>query len=113
MKSKVEDSAINVGELKDTIKGLEDTIASNFSISGDVKELMEIVNREFETFVLMSIENRNSFAIETTLRSEITFEQARIAKAYIDKLGQAGVYSGKIVTTIEPGKSFTFNFPVP
>jgi hypothetical protein len=47
-KSKVEDSATNVDKLKDTIKGLEDTIASNFSISGDVKELMEIVNREFE-----------------------------------------------------------------
>jgi peptide-methionine (S)-S-oxide reductase len=33
-------------------------------------------------------------------------EQARIAKAYIDKLGQAGVYSEKIVTTIEPGARF-------
>ena len=48
LKSKVEDGATGVGELKDTIKGLEDTIASNFSISSDVKELMEIVNREFE-----------------------------------------------------------------
>jgi predicted ABC-type ATPase len=43
-------------------------------------EIRKLVNREFEAFVLGSIEKRNSFAIETTLRSEITFEQARIAK---------------------------------
>lgn len=40
----------------------------------------QIVNREFEAFVLGSIERRVSFAIETTLRSDITFEQARLAK---------------------------------
>jgi predicted ABC-type ATPase len=43
-------------------------------------EIRKLVNREFEAFVLGSIETRNSFAIETTLRSEITFEQARRAK---------------------------------
>ena len=32
--------------------------------------------------------------------------QAKVAKAYIDQLGAAGVYSQPIVTTIEPGKSF-------
>ena len=40
----------------------------------------QIVNREFEAFVLGSIERRVTFAIETTLRSDITFEQARLAK---------------------------------
>ena len=47
------------------------------SISSEIRKL---VNREFEAFVLSSIETRNSFAIETTLRSEMTFEQARRAK---------------------------------
>ena len=43
-------------------------------------EIRKIVNHEFEAFVLGSIEKRNSCAIETTLRSDATFEQARIAK---------------------------------
>ncbi|KAF2478242.1 uncharacterized protein BDR25DRAFT_338867 [Lindgomyces ingoldianus] len=34
--------------LRDSFKSLEDTIGSNFSITADVKELMEIVSREFE-----------------------------------------------------------------
>jgi predicted ABC-type ATPase len=50
------------------------------SYVGIPNDTRKIVNREFEAFVLDSIEKRNSFAIETTLRSEITFEQARIAK---------------------------------
>ena len=33
-------------------------------------------------------------------------EQARIAKAYVDQLDQAHAFGGKIVTTIEPGKTF-------
>jgi predicted ABC-type ATPase len=39
------------------------------------------VNREFEAFVQGCIERRTSFAIETTLRSVVTFEQAALAKA--------------------------------
>jgi len=39
------------------------------------------VNREFEVFVQTQIDSGRSFAIETTLRSEVTFEQARMAKA--------------------------------
>ncbi len=38
------------------------------------------VNREFEEFVHGSIRAGASFALETTLRSTITFEQARLAK---------------------------------
>jgi len=44
-------------------------------------ETRRIVNREFEAFVLGSIRDRTGFALETTLRSKIAFEQARIAKA--------------------------------
>ena len=43
--------------------------------------IRKIVNREFEAFVVGCIERGDSFAIETTLRSTVTFEQARIAKA--------------------------------
>jgi len=38
------------------------------------------VNGEFERFVQECIEARQPFAIETTLRSTITFEQAKLAK---------------------------------
>jgi peptide-methionine (S)-S-oxide reductase len=33
-------------------------------------------------------------------------EQARVAKAYVDQLNQAGVFDAAIVTKIEPGRSF-------
>ncbi len=39
-----------------------------------------IVNREFEEFVRANIRSGNSFALETTLRSSITFDQARLAR---------------------------------
>jgi predicted ABC-type ATPase len=38
------------------------------------------VNREFEEFVHGNIRAGASFALETTLRSTITFEQARLAR---------------------------------
>jgi len=38
------------------------------------------VNREFEEFVHVNIRAGTSFALETTLRSTITFEQAKLAK---------------------------------
>src|SRR6266852_4280841 len=39
-----------------------------------------IVNREFEEFIHANIRSGTSFALETTLRSTITFDQARLAK---------------------------------
>ena len=39
-----------------------------------------IVNREFEEFIHANIRSGASFALETTLRSTITFDQARAAK---------------------------------
>jgi predicted ABC-type ATPase len=45
------------------------------------RTIRETVNRQFEIFVRDCIDNRESFAIETTLRSKITFDQASRAKA--------------------------------
>ena len=44
------------------------------------RSVRAIVNREFEEFVHSNIRAGTSFAMETTLRSTITFEQARLAK---------------------------------
>ena len=44
-------------------------------------EIRAIVNKEFEAFVEDHIRNHKSFAIETTLRSDITFRQADQARA--------------------------------
>ncbi|MBI4902734.1 MAG: hypothetical protein HY820_03815 [Acidobacteria bacterium] len=44
-------------------------------------DLRRVVNREFEAFIHSCIARRVSFAIEATLRSKITFDQARLAKA--------------------------------
>ena len=40
------------------------------------------VNREFEIFVRDNIAAHKSFALETTFRSAITFEQAKLAKSF-------------------------------
>ncbi|MBV9036253.1 MAG: zeta toxin family protein [Acidobacteriaceae bacterium] len=44
-------------------------------------EIRRVVNREFEQFVEASIDAEQSFALETTLRSDITFEQAKMAQS--------------------------------
>ena len=51
------------------------------SYLGISKDLREVVNREFEAFVRSCIEKQTSFAIETTLRSTVTFGQLHLAKA--------------------------------
>jgi predicted ABC-type ATPase len=51
------------------------------SYLGITNEIRKAVNPEFETFVRNRIERVESFAIETTLRSDVTFEQARLARA--------------------------------
>jgi len=50
------------------------------SYVGISAQIRQQVNREYEQFVSESIQRRQSFAIETTLRSDVTFEQARLAK---------------------------------
>jgi predicted ABC-type ATPase len=51
------------------------------SYAGISKRIRQQVNREYEDFVINCIQVRASFAIETTLRSHVTFDQARLAKA--------------------------------
>lgn len=51
------------------------------SYHGISQEIRKIVNREFEEFILDHIRHRRSFAIETTLRSQVTFQQADLARA--------------------------------
>ncbi len=46
------------------------------------KEIRAQVNVEFQRWILDHITARKSFAIETTLRSPITFEQARVARKH-------------------------------
>src|ERR1700723_3080763 len=45
------------------------------------RQIRQQVNREYERFVIDCVRRLESFAIETTLRSDVTFEQARLAKA--------------------------------
>jgi predicted ABC-type ATPase len=46
------------------------------------KEIRTQVNLEFQQWIIDHIRARKSFAIETTLRSPITFEQARLARGH-------------------------------
>jgi predicted ABC-type ATPase len=50
------------------------------SYEGISLSVRAVVNREFEQFVHANIEAGTSFALETTLRSTITFEQSRLAR---------------------------------
>jgi predicted ABC-type ATPase len=50
------------------------------SYRGIPQSIRDRVNREFESFVSDCIARRASFAVETTLRSPITFDQATIAR---------------------------------
>jgi dephospho-CoA kinase len=45
-------------------------------------EIRAIVNQELESFIVNHIRDRQSFAYQTTLRTTITYEQARLAKAH-------------------------------
>ncbi len=53
--------------------------------------------------------NRQGADVGTQYRSAIFYaddEQRRVAQAYIDQLDKAGVFSGKIVTSLEPLETF-------
>jgi predicted ABC-type ATPase len=49
------------------------------SYQGIPLSVREVVNREFEEFVNARIRAGTSFALETTLRGKITYEQAKVA----------------------------------
>jgi predicted ABC-type ATPase len=50
------------------------------SFHGISKGIRSQVNLEFQKWILDHISARKSFALETTLRSEVTFEQAQLAR---------------------------------
>jgi predicted ABC-type ATPase len=52
------------------------------SFRGISKEIRSDVNIEFQKWILDHISARKSFALETTLRSDITFEQAQLAREH-------------------------------
>src|SRR5260370_16514698 len=52
------------------------------SFRGISKEIRSQVNVEFQKWILDHISARKSFALETTLRSEVTFEQAHLAREH-------------------------------
>src|SRR5260370_12223529 len=52
------------------------------SFRGISKEIRSQVNVEFQKWILDHISARKSFALETTLRSEVTFEQAQLAREH-------------------------------
>jgi predicted ABC-type ATPase len=54
---------------------------NNGSYQGIPLEIRAVVNKEFEVFVEAHIRDHKSIAIETTLRSDITFRQADHARA--------------------------------
>jgi predicted ABC-type ATPase len=51
------------------------------SYTGISRQIRQQVNREYAEFVVDCVNRQESFAIETTLRSDVTFEQARLAKS--------------------------------
>src|SRR5467141_963687 len=50
------------------------------------KEIRSQVNVEFQKWILDHISARKSFALETTLRSQVTFEQAQLARDTVSGL---------------------------
>jgi len=52
------------------------------SFHGIAKGIRSQVNLEFQKWILEHISARRSLAIETTLRSEVTFEQAQLAREH-------------------------------
>jgi predicted ABC-type ATPase len=52
------------------------------SFHGISKGIRSQVNVEFQRWILDHISARKSFALETTLRSEVTFEQAQLAREH-------------------------------
>lgn len=76
--NKLSEGTTGVEVVSETVKGLEATIASNFNINADVKELMETVNREFER-AQGSIEGLKADADDKTASQIEKFEEIKAA----------------------------------
>lgn len=75
-------SFFSMSDLADRFFNADDRAAQlNAGSYGNIPlSVRSIVNREFEEFVHANVRAGTSFALETTLRSTITFEQAKLAK---------------------------------
>jgi predicted ABC-type ATPase len=75
-------SVFSLSDFADNVFNADDRAAelNGGSCQGIPLSVRAIVNREFERFVHSNIAAGTSFALETTLRSTITFDQARLAK---------------------------------
>jgi len=71
-----------LGKFADRIFNADDRAAelNSGSYENIPLSIRVIVNREFEEFVYANIRSGTSFALETTLRSSVTFEQAKLAR---------------------------------
>jgi len=75
-------SIFSLSDFADTVFNADDRAATlnGGSYQSIPLSVRAVVNREFEQFVHSNIAAGTSFALETTLRSTITFEQAKLAK---------------------------------
>jgi predicted ABC-type ATPase len=75
-------SLFSLSHFSDHIFNADDRAAelNGGSYEGIPVSVRAVVNRQFEEFVHANIRAGTSFALETTLRSTITFEQARLAR---------------------------------
>ncbi len=65
------------------------------------KEIRAQVNLEFQAWILEHISAGKSFALETTLRSEITFEQAELARSHGFWTFMSYVTAGSVEKSVE------------
>jgi predicted ABC-type ATPase len=70
------------------------------SFRGISKEIRSQVNLEFQRWILDHIAAGKSFAIETTLRSDITFEQAKLAREHGFETSMYFVTTGDVEESI-------------
>ena len=74
-------SVFSLSDFADNVFNADDRAAElNGSYQSIPLHVRKIVNREFERFVHSNITAGTSFALETTLRSTVTFDQAKLAK---------------------------------
>src|SRR6266576_5429809 len=72
-------SSFNVDWFNADDRAAELNLGSFRKISAEIRAK---VNLEFQRWILDHVSSHQSFAIETTLRSPITFEQARLAREH-------------------------------